>query len=107
MLFDQSTYDKLIAEVPKYKMITTSILSDRLRVSFSTFCLLLRKNRDPAAQTDDALPPPVPFFNPLLQTSQLNGSLARAAIRELLQKGLIKPIAEHGQQKIYTRGTAA
>jgi small subunit ribosomal protein S25e len=33
VLFDQSTYDKLIAEVPKYKMITTSILSDRLRVS--------------------------------------------------------------------------
>jgi S25 ribosomal protein len=29
----QSTYDKLLAEVPKYKMITPSILSDRLRVS--------------------------------------------------------------------------
>jgi hypothetical protein len=28
----QGTYDKLLAEVPKYKMITTSILSDRLRV---------------------------------------------------------------------------
>ncbi|KAF8054880.1 ARSA1 [Scenedesmus sp. PABB004] len=64
VLFDQATYDKLHAEVPKYKMITASILSDRLR---------------------------------------LNGSLARAAIRELLEKGLIKPIAEHGSQKIYTR----
>jgi small subunit ribosomal protein S25e len=64
VLFDQATYDKLIAEVPKYKMITPSILSDRLR---------------------------------------LNGSLARAAIIELLSKGLIKPIAEHGSQKIYTR----
>jgi small subunit ribosomal protein S25e len=64
VLFDQPTYDKLIAEVPKYKMITPSILSDRLR---------------------------------------LNGSLARAAIRELLSKGLIKPIAEHSSQKIYTR----
>ncbi len=29
----QPTYDKLIAEVPKYKMITPSVLSDRLRVS--------------------------------------------------------------------------
>jgi hypothetical protein len=29
----QGTYDKLISEVPKYKMITPSILSDRLRVS--------------------------------------------------------------------------
>eukprot|EP00878_Enallax_costatus_P000269 GHUV01000337.1.p2 GENE.GHUV01000337.1~~GHUV01000337.1.p2 ORF type:complete len:108 (+),score=49.41 GHUV01000337.1:59-382(+) len=64
VLFDQPTYDKLLAEVPKYKMITPSILSDRLR---------------------------------------LNGSLARAAIRELLTKGLIKPIAEHSSQKIYTR----
>ncbi|KAF6255680.1 component of cytosolic 80S ribosome and 40S small subunit [Scenedesmus sp. NREL 46B-D3] len=64
VLFDQPTYDKLIGEVPKYKMITPSILADRLR---------------------------------------LNGSLARAAIRELLSKGLIKPIAEHASQKIYTR----
>lgn len=29
----QSTYEKLLAEVPKYKMITLSILADRLRVS--------------------------------------------------------------------------
>ena len=28
----QATYDKLQAEVPKYKMITPSVLSDRLRV---------------------------------------------------------------------------
>jgi small subunit ribosomal protein S25e len=28
----QATYDKLKSEVPKYKMITTSILSDRLKV---------------------------------------------------------------------------
>lgn len=64
VLFDQGTYDKLLAEVPKYKMITTSILCDRLR---------------------------------------LNGSLARAAIRELCTKGLIKPIAQHASQGIYTR----
>ncbi|KAI8468707.1 MAG: component of cytosolic 80S ribosome and 40S small subunit [Monoraphidium minutum] len=64
VLFDQATYDKLISEVPKYKMITPSILADRLR---------------------------------------LNGSLARAAITELLAKQLIKPVAEHASQKIYTR----
>ncbi len=28
----QNSYDKLLAEVPKYKMITPSVLSDRLRV---------------------------------------------------------------------------
>lgn len=32
VLFDQASYDKLLSEVPKYKLITPSILSDRLRV---------------------------------------------------------------------------
>lgn len=35
----QSTYDKLLAEVPKYKMISISILTDRLRIT----CSLARK----------------------------------------------------------------
>ena len=39
VLFEQSTYDKLLAEVPKYKMITVSILCDRLRIT----CSLARK----------------------------------------------------------------
>lgn len=68
MLFDKGTYEKLLAEVPKYKMITASILSDRLRI---------------------------------------NGSLARAAIRELNQKGLIRPVVKHSTQVIYTRATGA
>ena len=33
VLFDQANYDKLLSEVPKYKLITASVLSDRLRVS--------------------------------------------------------------------------
>lgn len=32
VLFDQATYDKLMSEAPKFKLITPSILSDRLRV---------------------------------------------------------------------------
>ena len=64
----QATYDKLIQEVPKYKMITPSILSDRLRI---------------------------------------NGSLARAAIRHLLDEGAIRPIVESHHQYIYTRATNA
>lgn len=68
VLFDKPTYDKLLAEVPKYKMITQSILSDRMRIG---------------------------------------GSLARAAIQELAQKGLIKPIVKHATQVIYTRATGA
>ncbi|KAH7426502.1 hypothetical protein KP509_10G003600 [Ceratopteris richardii] len=35
VLFDQATYDKLLSEVPKYKLITPSVLSDRLRINGS------------------------------------------------------------------------
>ncbi|KAK3420939.1 hypothetical protein EUGRSUZ_G01616 [Eucalyptus grandis] len=35
VLFDQATYDKLLSKAPMYKLITTSILSDRLRVNGS------------------------------------------------------------------------
>jgi ribosomal protein S25 len=39
VLFDQATYDKLLTEAPKYKLITPSVLSDRMRViiHFTTF----------------------------------------------------------------------
>jgi hypothetical protein len=37
----QATYEKLQAEVPKYKMITPSVLSDRLRVSSHMLCAWL------------------------------------------------------------------
>ncbi|KAL3621259.1 40S ribosomal protein S25 [Castilleja foliolosa] len=35
VLFDKSTYDKLLSEAPKYKLITPSVLSDRLRINGS------------------------------------------------------------------------
>lgn len=38
-------------------------------------------------------------------SAQVNGSLARAAIRELADKGLIRAVAHHGSQSIYTRST--
>ncbi len=66
VLFEKATYEKLLAEVPKYKMITQSILSDRMRIG---------------------------------------GSLARAAIKDLASKGLIRPIIKHAKQVIYTRAT--
>lgn len=66
VLFDKPTYEKLLNEVPKYKMITPSVLSDRLRI---------------------------------------NGSLARAAIKELLASGAIKTVSKTASQEIYTRAT--
>lgn len=41
VLFDQATYDKLLIEVPKYKLVTPSILSDRMRVCYQN-CLLFK-----------------------------------------------------------------
>ena len=34
VLFDKNTYDKLYKEVPTYKLITPSIVSERLKVRF-------------------------------------------------------------------------
>jgi hypothetical protein len=42
VLFDQATYDKLLSEVPKFKLVTPSVLSDRLRVSFPVENIWLR-----------------------------------------------------------------
>lgn len=36
---------------------------------------------------------------------QINGSLARAAIKELLNEGAIRIVAKHSKQEIYTRAT--
>merc|ERR1711913_60842 len=66
VLFDKGTYDKLYKEVPTYKLITPSIVSERLKV---------------------------------------RGSLARRALIELTEKGLIKQVVAHRSQFIYTRDT--
>ncbi|XP_076657019.1 ribosomal protein S25 [Halictus rubicundus] len=66
VLFDKSTYDKLLVEVPQYKLVTPSIVSERLKI---------------------------------------RGSLARRALIELQQKGLIKQVVQHHAQLIYTRTT--
>jgi len=52
--------------VPKLKLITTSIVSERLKIG---------------------------------------GSLARAALRELVNKGLIRCLSYHSKQGIYTRAS--
>ncbi|CAI7785905.1 unnamed protein product [Closterium sp. NIES-54] len=35
VLFDQATYDKMLTEIPKTKLITSSVLCDRLRINGS------------------------------------------------------------------------
>jgi small subunit ribosomal protein S25e len=66
VLFDQQTYDKLVADVPKMKLITPSTIVERFKV---------------------------------------NGSLARKAIRELVNLKLIKEVSYSSKQGIFTRAT--
>nr|CAE45771.1 mitochondrial ribosomal protein S25 [Trichoplax adhaerens] len=68
VLFDKATYDKLYKEIPSYKLITPSVVSERLKIRIS---------------------------------------LAKRALQELQQKGLIKVIDKHHAQVIYTRATKA
>ncbi|CAD5119175.1 DgyrCDS7813 [Dimorphilus gyrociliatus] len=68
VLFDKGTYDKLYKEVPSYKLITPSVVSERLKI---------------------------------------RGSLARMALRELHEKGVIKVVSRHHRQQIYTRPSKA
>ncbi|WP_247999822.1 eS25 family ribosomal protein, partial [Escherichia marmotae] len=64
VVFDKATYDKMMKEMPTTKVITPSIMSERLKI---------------------------------------NGSLARIALKELASKGLIREIAHHRSQLIFTR----
>merc|ERR1712189_55714 len=68
VLFDKATRDKLLKEVPSYKLITPSVVSERLKIS---------------------------------------GSLARRALDDLQQKGLIRQVVKHHAQLVYTRTTKA
>ena len=38
---------------------------------------------------------------------KINGSLARAALKDLEQKGVIKLVHKHHAQQVYTRATKA
>lgn len=66
VMFDAKTYEKLVAEIPKIKLITVSTVSDRMK---------------------------------------LGGSLTRAALRELVNKGLIRVVSYHSKMPIYTRAS--
>ncbi|XP_071542150.1 small ribosomal subunit protein eS25 [Panulirus ornatus] len=66
VLFDKPTYDKLYKEVPISKLITPSVVSERLKIT---------------------------------------GSLARRALEELQNKGLIRLVVKHHAQVVYTRTT--
>ncbi|KAK9126371.1 hypothetical protein Scep_015217 [Stephania cephalantha] len=61
VLFDQGSYDKLLSEVPKYKLITPSILSDRLRVCIPSN----PSNRNPRNPKSHHSPLLLPSLHPI------------------------------------------
>ncbi|CAI7816295.1 unnamed protein product [Closterium sp. NIES-53] len=58
VLFDQATYDKMLTEIPKTKLITSSVLCDRLRVSILCACTVLSHHR--SSHFDPLFPSRVP-----------------------------------------------
>ncbi len=64
VMLDKNQYDKLFKEVGSYRLVSVSVLVDRLKI---------------------------------------NGSLARRALVELAEKGVIKEIESHHAQKIYSK----
>jgi small subunit ribosomal protein S25e len=90
VVVDKPTYDKILKEVPTFKLISQSILIDRMKVHLISLLLWLAL---PDLDADR------PAFS---RTSQVNGSLARAAIKYLEDEGLIKRIVHHRSQLIYS-----
>merc|ERR1711924_356171 len=66
VLLDKGVYKKLVNDIPKSRVITTAVVSERLKI---------------------------------------NGSIARAALQHLTEKGLIRQVSAHGSMRIYTRAT--
>ena len=63
MVLDKNTAEKLQKDVQSYRLITTAVLVDRLKI---------------------------------------NGSLARAALKDLEEKGVIKKVVSHSRGNIYS-----
>ncbi|KAM9538768.1 small ribosomal subunit protein eS25-like [Salvelinus alpinus] len=75
VLFGKATYDKLLKEVPNYKLITPTIVSERLKV------------------------------RGCLARAALQELLSTAYSSYLLSTGMIKLVSKHRAQVIYTRRT--
>ncbi|KAH8334902.1 hypothetical protein KR074_002174, partial [Drosophila pseudoananassae] len=87
VLFDKATYEKLYKEVPAYKLITPSVVSERLKIRGSLAKRALIELREKGKCSDSI------YSNPN----------ANDCIVFLL--GLIKQVVQHHSQVIYTRAT--
>lgn len=87
VLFDKATYEKLYKEVPQYKLITPSVVSERLKIRGSLAKRALIELREKGK---------------FLKHTALNLTLI---LLFCLLAGLIKQVTQHASQVIYTRAT--
>lgn len=85
-MFDKATYDKFVKEVPSYKLITPSVVSERLKIRGS----LAR------AGLKELVTKGLFFLLLLLYSSNSNLCI-------YVYKGLIRVISRHHSQEIYTK----
>lgn len=94
VLFDKATYEKLLKEVPAYKLITPSVVSERLKIRGS----LARRALDELIQKGEHFT--VSLLLLPLQLSQFTNLILLFTLI-----GLIKQVIKHHAQVIYTRAT--
>merc|ERR1711935_251579 len=82
-LFDKPTYDRVLKEVPNYK-----VSFERIRI----FCKLKNLKVITTSIVSDRM--------------KIRGSLARRAIKELYELKKIKLLVQHSSQMVYTRAIA-
>ncbi len=107
VLFEQKAYDKFNAEVPKVGMgpwgwlclVSTRESAEPDR----SFCAPLLAILSPLLFF--LLRPQLKLITPSIVSERLkiSGSLARKAIKELVNKGLVKGVSVHSKQGTYTR----
>lgn len=93
VLFDKATYDKLLKEV----LTDTHERGVLPKLGFSWSIITVLFFQVPTYK----------LITPAIVSERLKvrGSLARKALEELLQKGLIRQVVQHHAQTIYTRVT--
>jgi len=112
VLFDKTTYDKMLSDVPKCVPVAGRACR---RVGPAPFCAARRRaTKRPRVSRAAAkraagwrVVARLKLITPSIISEKLkvNGSLARKAVKELVKQNLIRPILTHKHQNVFTRAT--
>jgi small subunit ribosomal protein S25e len=93
IFFDQKLYDRMLVEVPKVSMIADTRLR-RFRAACPSACsrkCLLQMKMISVSTVSERL--------------KIGGSLARATLKDLVTKGVVRVVSYHSKGAVYTRAT--